>query len=270
MGKIIALVNQKGGVAKTTTTAQLAWGLKRAGKKVLCLDCDPQGSLTRSMGCSSERAPTVYEWLGCASVAYSFEDTVRNIGGIDLLPADNRLAKAELYLTTVLKREAVLLKALKPLKARYDYILLDSPPSLGLLTINILTAADEVLVPAKPEYLSFEGVELLIKTIKDIKSNCNSKLQINGFLITLYDKRRDVADWVDMLSDVAAKTRSVLYTTRIRNSASVANAPAYASSVSDCAAGSIGAQDYNDFIQEFLNREQDNEKGKEQRGGQPA
>lgn len=265
MGKVIAIVNQKGGVAKTTTTATLAWGLASAGKSVLVCDCDPQGNLSQSMGAKlAKDSLTIYEWLGCSAVPISFEKVVQHIGAIDIVPATIKLSKAEIALTQVLNRETVLSKALKQIKARYDYVLLDSPPSLGLLTINILTAADEVLIPSKPEYLSFEGVEMLIDTIKDIKENCNAKLKINGFLITMYDKRREVSDWVDMLGDLAAATHSVLYAARVRNTAAIANAPAFATSVFEYAATSIGAQDYKEFLTEFLEREQHEQDGQKQ------
>jgi len=239
--KVIAVVNQKGGVAKTTTVAQLAWGLIDKGKKVLVIDCDPQGNLSQSVGANINRnTKTIYDWIGCNKQrTSSFEKTVQKLkSGIDIIPSTQEFTAAEIDLLKNYSREYFLKRAIEDIPREYDYILLDSPPNLGMITINVLVASDEILIPAKPEKLSHDG--------------CNKKLRINGFLITMIDNRRNSLDLIDLLADYANATKSKLYQSRIRNSAAVSKAPEYCMSVYELDPKSIGAEDYRAFVSEFL------------------
>jgi chromosome partitioning protein len=191
---VIAVVNQKGGTAKTTTVENLGIGLAREGKKVLLVDTDPQGSLTISLGYPrpDELETTLFDLLNktinedCVTAG---EGIVHQAEGIDLIPANISLAGLEVALVNTMNRERILKQFLEPVKGNYDYVLLDCMPSLGMLTVNALAAADAALVPVQANYLSAKGLEQLLQTINKVKRQINPKLRIEGILLTMVDGR---------------------------------------------------------------------------------
>jgi len=196
--KIIAVTNQKGGVGKTTTTESLGIGLAKAGKKVLLVDADPQASLTVSLGIQTpdELSVSLTDVLQQVldDVSPNMDAAIIHHGeGVDLLPANIELSAFEVGLISAMSREFVLRDALEPMKSKYDYILIDCMPSLGMMTINALTAADSVIVPSQASYLSTKGLYLLMKSITKVRRQINPKLKIDGILLTMVDSRTNNA-----------------------------------------------------------------------------
>ena len=247
LGQVIALANQKGGVAKTTTTLNLAVAFKEQGFNVLAVDLDPQGNLTMSQGMDPD---TVERSMFDVLVHGLPIDEVIHRTEIDLAVSSIDLAGAELALSSMIGRERALQKGLLPARNRYDYVLVDTPPSLGLLTINALTAADSVIVPVQCEYLSLRGLVQLENTLSMIRENLNPTVEIRGILPTMYDGRTlHSREAVEMLKENFGE---LVFETRIRKTVRYAEAPVQGSSVLKYDPSGTAAQAYRELAKEVL------------------
>ncbi|GAB3284482.1 ParA family protein [Larkinella harenae] len=237
MSKVIALANNKGGVAKTTSTINLGAGLNRMGKRVLLIDLDPQANLTQSLGVTNP-AITIYDTMsGRAPIS-----PVVVLDGFDIVPSTLDLSGAEIELSAETGREYILRESLDPIRKNYDYILIDCPPSLGLLAVNALTAADEILIPLQAQFLATQGLTKMLEVIDKIQKRLNKKLRIGGVFLTQYDSRkvlnRNIADAV-----LGHFTGQVL-STRIRDNVALAEAPTQGLDIFRYNPKSNGAEDY--------------------------
>ena len=248
LGQVIAFANQKGGVAKTTTTLNLAVAFKEHGFEVLIVDLDPQGNLTMSQGMDPDQVErSMYDVL----VHSMPVEEVIHRAEVDVAVSSIDLAGAELALSSMIGRERALQKALLPVRNRYDYILIDTPPSLGLLTINALTASDGVIVPVQCEYLSLRGLVQLETTLSMIRENLNPVVEIKGILPTMYDARTvHSREAVEMLKE---NFGDLVYETRIKKTIRYAEAPVEGSSVLKYDSSGPAAKAYRDLAKEVLN-----------------
>ncbi len=248
LGQVIAFANQKGGVAKTTTTLNLAVAFKEQGFNVLAVDLDPQGNLTMSQGMDPDGVErSMFDVL---VHSMPIEEIIQR-AEIDLAVSSIDLAGAELALSSMIGRERALQKALLPVRNRYDFILIDTPPSLGLLTINALTASDDVIVPVQCEYLSLRGLVQLENTLSMIRENLNPSVELRGILPTMYDSRTvHSREAVDMLKE---NFGDLVFETRIRKTIRYAEAPVQGSSVLKYDSSGSAAKAYRDLAKEVLN-----------------
>lgn len=249
--KIFAVTNQKGGVGKTTTAVNLSASLAALGQRVLMIDLDPQGNATTGCGVHKREAlPTVYQLLiGRSTFA---EVRLHTEFGFDILPANRELAGAEVELIQMERREYRLRDALAPALADYDFILMDCPPALNLLTVNGLAAADSVIIPMQCEYYALEGLSDLVATLKKVRSHLNSRLQIEGLLRTMYDPRSTLTQQVS--AELDSHFGDKVYRTIIPRNVRLAEAPSYAKPVTFFDRNSRGAQAYMALAQEVLDR----------------
>lgn len=252
MGKIISIVNQKGGVGKTTTAVNLASGIGILGKKVLIVDADPQGNTTSGYGISKKNIQlTSYQLLiGKATAENAAIKT--KFKNVDIVPSSMDLAAAEVDLIELDNREAQLKMALSGVREKYDYIFIDCPPSLGLISINALNASDTVLVPIQCEYYALEGLSQLMATVRQVKRLYNPTLEIEGIVLTMYDGRLNLTQQV--VEEIKKYFASKLYKTAIPRAVRLSEAPSYGMPIQYYDKRSKGASAYNDLSKEFLKK----------------
>ena len=256
MGKAIAIFNQKGGVGKTTTNINLAACLAMKGKKILILDIDPQGNTTSGVGISKKNLEiTTHEIL--IEDNYDPEDAILSTGveNLDIIPASVQLAGAEVELIELAGREKRLKRAIDVLKPKYDYIFIDCPPSLGILTINSLTAVDSVLIPIQCEFYALEGVSQLMSTIDIVQRNMNPDLEIQGVILSMFDGRTNLS--MQVVEEVKKYFKEKVYTTVIPRNVRLAEAPSHGMPVIQYDPKSSGAIAYMEFAEEFLGDEEE-------------
>ena len=257
MTKVIAVTNQKGGVGKTTTAINLAASLALEGRKVLLVDCDAQGNATSGVGMKGERAPagTLYEAItGAGANVHDFilkTSTER----LSLIPATRDLSGAEIELISVDDREGRLKNLLAPLRDEFDFVIIDSPPSLGLLTLNALVAADKVLIPLHCEYFALEGLADLVATMRRVRASLNPTLDIEGVLLTMNDERTNLGQQVS--KDVREFFKEKVYRTVIPRNVRLAEAPSHGQPAVTYDARSRGAEAYFAFAKEVLERNEE-------------
>lgn len=252
MGRVIAIANQKGGVGKTTTTINLSACLAEKGKKVLVIDTDPQGNTTSGFGLEkNDIENTVYELLlGEISIE---ESIVKNaVEGVDIIPSNVNLAAVEIELIGVDKKEFILRNEVEWVKDRYDFIIIDCPPSLSLLTINSMTTADTVLVPIQCEYYALEGLSQLIHTVNLVKERLNPDLDMEGVVFTMYDSRTNLS--MQVVENVKANIQQKVYETVIPRNIRLAEAPSYGMPINQYDPKSAGAEAYSNLAEEIINR----------------
>ncbi len=252
MGKIIALANQKGGVGKTTTTINLAASLAALDKKVLVVDADPQANASSGLGINiREVRSSIYECIiNKVDAASSIVHT--ELDNLDVIPSHIDLVGAEIEMLNLDNREKVLKEVLDGLKDRYDYILIDCSPSLGLITVNSLTAADSVIIPVQCEYFALEGISKLLNTIKIIKSKLNPALEIEGFLLTMYDARLRLANQI--YEEVKKHFRELVFDTVIQRNIKLSEAPSYGQPVLIYDAESRGSINHMQLAKELISK----------------
>ena len=252
MGKIIAIVNQKGGVGKTTTAVNLAAGVGIAGKKVMLVDADPQGNSTSGFGINKKQVKvTTYELLiGTGKLENAVIKT--EFKNVDIVPSSMNLAAAEVDLIEMEHREAQLKMALAAAREKYDYIFIDCPPSLGLITINALNASDTVLVPIQCEYFALEGLSQLMASVRQVKRLYNPTLEIEGIVLTMYDGRLNLTGQV--VAEIKKYFANKLYTTVIPRAVRLSEAPSYGMPIQYYDKRSKGSEAYTDLAKEFLKK----------------
>lgn len=255
MGKIISITNQKGGVGKTTTAVSLAYQLAEEGKKTLFVDIDPQANGTSSFGINKRSiTQSVYEVLiGNCPVRDAILKT--KYPNVDVLPTNMNLAGAEIEMVSMENREGLLKAALNQVRHLYDYIIIDCPPSLSLLTLNALNASNSVIIPLQPEYLALEGVSQLVNTIKLVKKRYNPSLYIEGVLLTMYDGRMNVT--LQVANEIKKYFGSKVYKTVIARNVRLSEAPSHGVPVQIYDRYSKGALAYREMTREFLQRNEE-------------
>lgn len=256
MGKIIALANQKGGVGKTTTTINLAASLATLEKSVLVIDADPQANASSGLGIDIRQVgTTIYECL--INGSNPTEATVSTqLGNLSVIPSHIDLVGAELELMNVANRETVMKRILVPLKDRYDYILIDCSPSLGLITVNSLTAADSVIIPVQCEYFALEGISKLLNTIRIIKTKLNPGLEIEGFLLTMFDSRLRLSNQI--YDEIHKHFQELVFQTVITRNVRLSEAQSYGLPAILYDASSKGTNNYMELAQEILKNNEHN------------
>ena len=252
MGKIIALANQKGGVGKTTTTINLAASLATLEKTVLVVDADPQANASSGLGVDIKEVDcSLYECIiDHADVRDAIYTT--DINGLDIIPSHIDLVGAEIEMLNLNDREKMIKKLLESIRDEYDYILIDCSPSLGLITVNALTAADSAIIPVQCEYFALEGISKLLNTIKIIKSKLNQKLEIEGFLLTMYDSRLRLANQI--YDEVKRHFQELVFKTVIQRNVKLSESPSHGLPVILYDADSTGSKNHLALAKEIINK----------------
>ncbi len=250
MGKIISVANQKGGVGKTTTTINLSAALAEKGKRILIIDIDPQGNTTSGFGINkNEEENTIYELL--LDDCTINEATLKNVrDNIDIIPSNVNLAAAEIELIGVEHKEFILREALDFVRDDYDFIFLDCPPSLNVLTVNAMVASDSVLVPIQCEYYALEGLSQLIHTINLVRERLNEKLDIEGIVFTMFDARTNLSQ--EVVENVRTHVKQKIYKTMIPRNVRLAEAPSYGEPITEYDTRSAGAEAYRNLADEII------------------
>ena len=253
MVKVIAVANQKGGVGKTTTAVNLAACLAKEGRKVLLIDSDPQGNATSGLGFDKRDVKKcIYDAL---INEVPMADTLKHTAyeNLDVIPATIQLAGAEIELVSLINREGRLKNALERIKHDYDYVIIDCPPSLGLLTINALTAASSVMIPVQCEFYALEGITMLMNTIQLVQRNLNPALKLEGVVMTMFDSRTNLAQ--DVVEEVKKYFKTKMYKTIVPRNVRLSEAPSHGMPVIDYDSKSKGAQVYMELAQEVIDDE---------------
>lgn len=256
MGKVISIANQKGGVGKTTTSVNISAILAKKGKKVLLIDTDPQGNATSGLGIEKQIDTSIYDVLiGETNIEDAVQDT--QIKNLKVCPSNINLAGAEVELVSMMSREYRLKEKLEEIKEKYEYIIIDCPPSLGLITLNAFTASDSVLIPVQCEYYALEGLGQLIKTIELVKKHLNKNLEIEGAVLTMYDARTNLSNQV--VKEVKSYFDNRVYKTVIPRNVRLSEAPSYGMPISVYDPRSKGAKCYEKLVREII-KQNDEEK----------
>ena len=259
MGKIIAVANQKGGVGKTTTAINLATALGKMGKKVLMVDIDPQGNATSGLGVNKREKEfsTYHLLLSSAKISDVLVNT--RFKNLDVLPSNINLAGVEIELVEMQERTFRLRQSLAPIKDDYDYIFIDCPPSLGLITLNALSAAGSLLVPIQCEYYALEGLSQLMATVRQVKRMYNPDIEMEGVLLTMFDSRLNLT--LQVVAEVKKHFTDKVYKTVIPRNVRLSEAPSYGQPIQYYDSGSKGAAAYDDLAKELLKLEKKRGKG---------
>lgn len=248
MSRVIAISNHKGGVGKTTSTINIGAGLNQLGKKILLIDLDAQANLSQSLGLADQQR-NIY---GALRGEYKLEP-IQVIKGLDVIPSTLDLSGAEIELSGEAGREYILRELIEPLRGSYSYILIDSPPSLGLLTINALTAADEVFIPLQAQYLALQGLTKLLEVVEKIKLRLNKGLKVGGVFVTQYDKRKILNR--DIVAAIETHFKGQVFKTRIRDLVALAEAPTKGLDIFRYNPKSYGTEDYLALCKEILKKD---------------
>lgn len=253
MVKVIAVANQKGGVGKTTTAVNVAACLAKQGRKVLLIDSDPQGNATSGLGFDKRDVKKcIYDALiNDVPMADTLKHTAYE--NLDVIPATIQLAGAEIELVSLMNREGRMKNALERIKHNYDYVIIDCPPSLGLLTINALTAASSVMIPVQCEFYALEGITMLMNTIQLVQRNLNPALKLEGVVMTMFDSRTNLAQ--DVVEEVKKYFKTKMYKTIVPRNVRLSEAPSHGMPVIDYDSKSKGAQVYMELAQEVIDDE---------------
>lgn len=256
MAKVVSIANQKGGVGKTTTAVNLSSALAKKGKKVLLIDADPQGNATSGLGIDKEIDKSIYDVIiNEVSIDETLKDT--NLKKLKVCPSNINLAGAEVELVSLMSREHRLKERIDEIKDGYDYIFIDCPPSLGLITLNAFTASDSVLIPVQCEYYALEGLGQLINTINLVRRHLNKSIEIEGAVLTMFDSRTNLSNQV--VKEVKNYFEDRVYRTVIPRNIKLSEAPSYGMPISVYDAKSKGAKCYEKLAKEFIDKNEKTE-----------
>ena len=259
MGRVISIANQKGGVGKTTTSVNISTILAKKGKKVLLIDTDPQGNATSGIGAEKKTDKSIYDVIiGETTIEETSKDT--QVKNLKICPSNINLAGAEVELVSMMSREFRLKEKIDEDRDKYDYIIIDCPPSLGLITLNAFTASDSVLIPVQCEYYALEGLEQLMNTINLVKKHLNKNLELEGAVLTMYDARTNLGNQV--VKEVKNYFEDKVYKTVIPRNVRLSEAPSYGMPISIYDPRSKGAKCYDRLVREILKQNEEEKTAK--------